>query len=315
MASKFPPSDFKIASTVLDRIEGFNYDEKIIKLLESQSPVALGRLGGTEARYLGNLIKLFTNYRKISKLHKGFSTIDLRRRRVEVNQNAGFFLKNPNDEMSFFDLYIDSLRNLDLLGVWGTAFAWPEIYGIENGKTSVIPLAALSPWVDKFPYEKITKGNIPWTNALVNKKVLVISPFSASIKKQFPIRNKCFQKVNLPKFELRTFTSPMTFAYDSTSDKSWFQILDNMIFEISKIDFEIALVGAGAYSLPLVSAIKKMGKKSIQTGGGTQLYFGIIGNRWENSSYVRQYLNEHWARPALDETPLNSGAIEGACYW
>ena len=88
-----------------------------------------------------------------------------------------------------------------------------------------------------------------------------------------------------------------------------------MIDEIACKDFDIALVGAGAYSLPLVNAIKNMGKKAIQTGGGTQLYFGIMGNRWEKSPYVKKYVNENWTRPSHFETPENAENVEGACYW
>jgi threonine dehydrogenase-like Zn-dependent dehydrogenase len=39
-----------------------------------------------------------------------------------------------------------------------------------------------------------------------------------------------------------------------------------MIDEIGKIDFDVAILGCGAYGLPLAAAIKGMGKQAIHLG-------------------------------------------------
>jgi len=41
--------------------------------------------------------------------------------------------------------------------------------------------------------------------------------------------------------------------------------------EISEIDFDVAIIGAGAYGLPLASYIKEMGRQAIHMGGSTQM--------------------------------------------
>ncbi len=81
------------------------------------------------------------------------------------------------------------------------------------------------------------------------------------------------------------------------------------------IDFDIAIIGAGAYGLPLASFIKNMGKKAIHLGGATQLLFGIKGKRWDNLPYFRKLYNENWVRPLPDEIPDNFQAVESGCYW
>ena len=58
-----------------------------------------------------------------------------------------------------------------------------------------------------------------------------------------------------------------------------------MVKEIEKKDFDIALIGAGAYGMPLAYKIKKMGKKAIHIGGSLQCLFGIKGSRWEAPVY------------------------------
>ena len=51
----------------------------------------------------------------------------------------------------------------------------------------------------------------------------------------------------------------MAKAKDNRFD-DWFQALWYMYEEISKIDYEIAIIGCGAYGFPLAGLIKKDGK-------------------------------------------------------
>lgn len=48
--------------------------------------------------------------------------------------------------------------------------------------------------------------------------------------------------------------------------------------EIDKQDYDIALIGCGAYGFPLAAHIKRSGKKAIHLGGALQLLFGIKVN-------------------------------------
>ena len=83
--------------------------------------------------------------------------------------------------------------------------------------------------------------------------------------------------------------------------------------EISKIEFDIAILGCGAYGFPLAAYIKRKGKKAVHLGGSTQLLFGIFGKRWETSHF--SLINKYWVRPAEDERPKNYKSIEDGCYW
>ena len=47
--------------------------------------------------------------------------------------------------------------------------------------------------------------------------------------------------------------------------------------QIVKTDFDIAIIGAGAYGFSLAAFIKKIGKKAVHLGGPTQVLFGIKG--------------------------------------
>lgn len=315
LASNFPISDAVIARRSSRRIDANNCDERIIRILETPAPAAIGRLGGTEGRYLGNLIKVYGTTRQVGALHRKFAKFDLGKRRSEVNSYSGFFFLDHSEELKFLNLYIDSLRNLDVLGTWGDAFTWAESIALEKSTIEVVPLAAISPWVESFPYLDTSHSKTPWTRILDGMKVLVVSPFANSISAQHSKLESCFKGIEYPRFKLTTIRAPMTFNFVANSQNNWFTNLENLIAQVKQVEFDVALVGAGAYSLPLVSAIKDIGKKAIHAGGGTQIFFGVMGNRWNNAPYVQKYVNDNWIKPSELEIPSSAEKIENACYW
>lgn len=86
-----------------------------------------------------------------------------------------------------------------------------------------------------------------------------------------------------------------------------------MKHKIDSINYDICLIGCGAYGFPLAAYIKRQGKQAIHVGGALQLLFGIKGRRWDEM-YQNVY-NEYWVRPSKNETPQTSGNVEGGCYW
>ena len=85
--------------------------------------------------------------------------------------------------------------------------------------------------------------------------------------------------------------------------------------QVDAMDFDIAILGCGAYGLPLAAHIKRIGKKAVHMGGASQILFGIRGKRWEDHPVISKLFNEHWARPDENETPTNSKNVEDGCYW
>ena len=155
-----------------------------------------------------------------------------------------------------------------------------------------------------------------WTPLLKGKKVLVISPFAEDIEAQYKKRLLLFPNDEeiLPEFELTTIKAVQSIGNSKDPRyETWFEALDAMKIEILTKDFDIALVGAGAYGSPLCLYIKSLGKQALQTGGATQLLFGIIGKRWEDRDYVKTKINEHWIRPS--ERPSGYENVEEGCYW
>jgi hypothetical protein len=80
-------------------------------------------------------------------------------------------------------------------------------------------------------------------------------------------------------------------------------------------DFDVAIVGCGAYGLPLGAFIKRQGKACIHMGGATQLLFGITGNRWRDMPQFQALQTEAWQPPLESERPVNWKQVEGGSYW
>lgn len=313
ISKRWTPWDWYQSVCISKRISSDVADKAIFDLIVLGNPALVGRLGGTEARFLGEYLKI-TRLQKLSKIFFELKPNWLKRAR-EINTNAGFYFEDISQVSDFYKIYNEALLDTDILGAWGTAFAWIESRYVKIIKT-FIPVPMTAPWVD--PYNLSTRY-IPWSSALTGKKLLVISPFTETIIKQHKIIDKVFPNNNYPKFSLITIQSPQTIGVDSNLKPDWFERLDEMKNLMSKYDFDVALIAAGAYSYPLAHHAKKMGRIGIHAGGGLQLFFGIIGKRWETNwgegNYLEKYVNKFWTRPSQLETPSNAHEVENGCYW
>jgi len=82
-----------------------------------------------------------------------------------------------------------------------------------------------------------------------------------------------------------------------------------MCDQMTQMEFDVAIIGCGAYGFPLAACAKRLGKQAIHLGGATQLLFGIKGKRWGDIG------NEHWVHPLPEEHPQGFEKVEGGCYW
>ncbi|MDD2337021.1 MAG: hypothetical protein PHD01_10645 [Geobacteraceae bacterium] len=218
--------------------------------------------------------------------------------------NAGFF---PSDEASFHNfckLYIHDIKEIDILG----SYIREESY-FDRELANAIRVN-LDGYYAPFFYSN------PWTVVLKGKKILVIHPFEDSIQKQYSLRTKIWDNPDiLPEFELKTLRAVQTIAGEKSEYKNWFEALNAMKERTSSIDFDIALIGCGAYGLPLSAHVKRMGKQAVHLAGWTQVLFGIKGKRWIDNPRVARLMNRYWAHPLSSEVPQKYRTIEGGCYW
>ena len=218
---------------------------------------------------------------------------------------SGFFPFTEAAMDKFSAYYLSFINNIDVLGVWEVGEE--HVSNLFNKDIELINLSSIEPYYFQEP----------WSRALAGKKVLVVHPFAESITQQYAKRALLFQnKEVLPHFQLQVITAAQTLVDNTDGFSSWFEALDDMCAQIAKADFDVAIIGAGAYGMPIANFIKmKMGKVALHMGGATQILFGIKGKRWNDIPQVKKLFNEYWINPSTDEKPAGAEKVEGGSYW
>ena len=168
-------------------------------------------------------------------------------------------------------------------------------------------------FVEKLVFDKWTLFRA-FSETLTGKRVLVISPFAESIEKNFDRRSSFFRNYNYPNFNLLTYNTPITYFGLPDSfypDENWFQTLERMKVDISKLEFDVALLSCGSYAMPLgIHIEEKLSRRSIYIGGVMQLYFGIMGRRYDNPYFKDQIDPSCFIYPLERERFLQHANIE-----
>jgi len=263
-------------------------------LLEKNKPLMVGRFGSVEIK--GILYPKLPWVIQHLVRKKVFSS---------MQNNAGFFSISDQAIKDFSSLMIKDMRQLDVLGSWRIEEKLLQKYFYNAVR---VELRCLEPYL----------SSNPWSEALEGRKVLIVHPFNNTIERQYhDKRDHIFtDKRVLPKFKsLVTIKAVQSIAGNKSDFDSWFAALDYMREAIDSKDFDIAILGCGAYGFPLAAHIKRMGKQAVHLGGATQILFGIKGLRWDSHPIISTFYNDYWVRPALEDVPVGAKNIENGCYW
>lgn len=269
----------------------------IARLIRDGKPAMVARIGGCESMAAAQEAGISLGVKR------HFSRDCMR----HIHRNAGVFPPTEEIVRRFGSLQREILKNVDLLAVMNMPM---QDYLVNTDCPDQVVLTNLR------ALEPFFRQNA-WTRALKGKKVLVIHPFKETIESQYRNREHLFRDPEmLPEFDLRVVKAVQTIAGETDPRfRDWFEALDYMVDEALKEDFDVAIIGCGAYGMPLASRLKDAGKVAIHMGGATQLLFGIKGNRWDAYPDVPKLYNDYWVRPGESERPKNASQIEGACYW
>lgn len=258
-------------------------------LLTRETPCMVARFGSVEIQGVVNGISPFP-----------FNLILKKRTYKSLIQNAGFFPVSRQSVKKFSKIMLESMIKCDCLGSWRIE---EMFFRGELRNAKKIRLNCLSP----------ENGEI-WLSTLEGKKVLVIHPMSELIEQQYNTvgGERIWPDTNiLPRFKSLITIKSVNSINGNCDFDTWFDALDYMKRQIDKTDFDVALLGCGAYGFPLAAYIKSIGKKAVHIGGALQLLFGIKGKRWEGASFI----NDFWISPRPQDRPTGFEKVEGGCYW
>jgi hypothetical protein len=260
-------------------------------------PAAIGKIGSSELAVLRYYLR-----RADPRGQCQFPAWQVR----NLYRIAGVYPPEPTVVSQFCEAFAEALTHLDVLAVWFN-------FGENAARLRFAARATLTDFYALEPY----CHNEPWSQQLAGKRVLVVSPFTDTINAQYQRRQEVWrlEPQVLPDFQLLTLRCPLSAFLTAPTYPDWFAALDAMRDQMASMRFDVAVVGAGAWSLPLVAHAKSLGACAIHLGGATQILFGIRGGRWDKIRHPSRFYNEAWTRPAANETPPASKKIEGGCYW
>ena len=282
---------FKLDYSGMELMQEEDGNLYIASLLKADKSFMVGRFGAVEMRCVS---------RWMARMNYTVQELS------QAKDAAGIFPNTPDIINQFCEVYTESMKDCDVLGVW-------EVVGEKKAISKYCKNVVLIPSrsIEPYYFEE------PWSRYLSEKKVLIVHPFADTIKSQILQRNLIWpHKDILPEFRNVSFVkSVQSNAGADSGFDNWFNALDYMKSEIAKKDFDVAIVGAGAYGFPLCSFIKSIGKQAIQMSGATQILFGIKGKRWDSHPVISEFYNDAWVRPSKNETPPEITKVEGGSYW
>ena len=271
-------------------------------LINNDKSVLIGRLGFTEGRLIGNFLSPYYDNR-----------VD-----IEAVTESGVFPCSKLTTLSCVSEQLNALKNTDILGIWPVPYLFKSLK-FSNSKAKIIALETLN------ILNVFNQSKDYWSKSLLNKKILVVSPFKKTILNNYQNKLKIpllddilpnLYSLNVIKAPFGSFS--LMNENNNFSGKSWFLNLNDLKIKISREEFDICILGCGAYGFPLASFVKtNLNKKALHLGGAHQLLFGIKGGRWLNEekyNSIRKHLLQ-WEPPLPEERPVHpSKAIELGAY-
>jgi len=270
-------------------------------ILESSKPIFLSRLGFTESRVIGSVLDCYDpNVENDAALY------------------SGVYPGSPLTSLALANEHLTALASVNILGLWPVPYL--------NLSLSFSRYAGLFvPVDDLIPINTVVNQNFFYP-VLKCKRVLVITPFADTVAYNYHNKLKIpFLNQYLPDFgDLQIIRSPYgSFSCRSTDHSlllsgSWLENLSKLKSSIAESTFDIAILGCGAYGLPLGCYIKNTLNKSVlHLGGSLQLLFGIRGRRWCNEARYKHlfHIVSSWSTPLRSDLPKNPQLVENGCYF
>jgi hypothetical protein len=272
------------------------FNDTLAQRIREQQPSCICRIGSVELSALRHYIlkpDAFWDAKGQTYMHTLFT-------------NAGVYPNNAESYLSFCRVYIDSLQDADVTGIW-----------YNPGEHRVLKqYAKASSYTQLTHLEPYYTPN-PWTIRTAGLRVLVVTPFAKTAEQQCAHLTKIWPQYNglFPEASFTFIKAPAHASMVEPEHDTWCDALDALKGKIDQVEYDVLIVGAGAWGLPLAVHAKRRGKIGYHLGGATQLLFGIQGRRWDNHPLISKLYNAHWIRPLSEEIPEKCKLVEEGCYW
>lgn len=283
------------------------------KTAANNIPFALGKIGFSEQLILNYPVQLSKNISGIQR-----SAFE-RAYRYHAEVQTGIFPSNASFLQNFSSFYSGKIRQLDVVGVFG-AKQEAEILAFHSINASVVKYNDTEP-----------DRSIPSNEALCylpffsGKKVLIISPYASLLKERAKkeLFEKVWQKTGKQWFNplsVEALNIPYSYGTEKQTIQNYgdsIQLHKYIIQQMTTIEYDVVLIGAGALGIPIAIEAKKQGKIALSLGGHLQVLFGVLGSRWKNdSTFMSKYINENWIDMPRKYAPIKYKQLtDSGAYW
>ena len=267
--------------------------------IDHTSPFFIGRLGCRGAETVSSYLRHSNQFHLLFEPNSPYNKyLNM------LKTNCGIFPLSHDSLLEYTTLYLHAITNASHIRSFPLAFL-PEIY--------------LSSIAKSFSFSGHHWDSRDWIYHFSDKRILIVSPFVDDIKFQI-------ERSALPNalgvddlFDSCSFSYvkvPITNGLVVPNDLSWRDVYRSVCDDISKHSdfFDLALVSAGGYGMPICNfTFSTLKRSTIYVGGNLQCWFGLLGNRWRNVEAWSSLWNDFWISPST--RPPGSSIIDGNCYW
>lgn len=297
----------------MDFIQRTELIQNIKESVAKNRGFAMGKLGFSEQFLLGYLpFKLESPTRIQLKAYEAML-------RYHCEIQFGIFPTHPSFLHEFAQFYVKHVQQIDILGLF-QAEQEEKIIKMNDLNSLFIPYQHTEP-------DRSIPSNESncYLRHFKGRKILFISPYADLLKAR--AKEDIFESVwsNTQKkwfwpSEVSSYEIPYSYVNSVQTHNTYttsIHLFDTICADVGSMDFDIALIGAGALGLPIASYLKSQGKIAISLGGHLQVLFGIRGDRWSKDEFwTTNYINKSWIEMPEKYHPENRTILtDNGAYW
>jgi len=279
--------------------------------VRERRPFAAGKIGFSEQHWLYYPVLLGTTAERIKI--RAYEAVLWR----YFEREAGVYPCEPAFARGFVERHAAAVRELDYLGLFGTD-SEPAIVRHHRLGCRFVHFSALEP--DRSTPADDSLCYLPHFRG---QRLLLVAPFAELLRQR--AERDTFERV-WARIGKRWFAPAAVaavefpYAFEAETQALFPTVLDlgaEICRRIDAVDFDVALIAAGALGIPLAAHVRRAGRIAISLGGHLQVLFGVLGERWRHrEEWRRRYFNEAWIDMPERYKPQNWRELtDGGAYW
>lgn len=216
---------------------------------------------------------------------------------IPLKNITGIMFKNIQEIMQYSTLYLSSFHGCTMYSMWEPN---TEVYRMTlQSHDHIASMCKEAEPISNCVFDVFHYLNYPkvWTEALMNKKLLIVSPYANEIESNLSQREKVYGRDLFPYCSFVCITTPD--AQNDGMKQDHAQVVQHFYKNcVKEQEYDVALINWEGYGNMLCKEIYGSGKSAIYISRVLQMYFGVYDTTWmkERPDIFKMYLNDGWNR-------------------